>query len=177
MNLQEIRARQALDEIGDQTSSIKVYHREDVKTVIGIKEFKLLFPKFMLKYDNMEKDINFLFIGLITPSRDKFLAPFRKERGTFILNSMNGRNPDTKGKDESYFRMMARAKFVLCPDGDFTWTYRFFESVIFRAIPIIENLSPLYNGYYFFRSGNGYQYDIKKVEMNMLKIMAEMFLG
>ena len=37
-----------------------------------------------------------------------------------------------------YWDMMQRAKYVLCPDGDFVWTYRFFEAVACGAIPIIE---------------------------------------
>lgn len=177
MTIQEIRARQALEEIGDKTSSVEIYHQEDVKTIIGDAEFKLVFPKYLLEYNHGEKDIDFLFIGLITNSREKFIERFRNKEGTVIQNSLRGRDEKIKQWDETYFKMMSRAKFVLCPDGDFTWTYRFFEAIIFGAIPIVKNISPLYEGYHFLRHDSSvFHYNVKETEENLSKIKSEMFL-
>jgi hypothetical protein len=71
---------------------------------------------------------------------------------------------------------MARAQFVLCPNGDFTWTYRFFESIIFRAIPIIEDYTHHYDGYYYYTPNDTPIYDEDMVNSNLEKLKKEMML-
>ena len=39
------------------------------------------------------------------------------------------------------------ADSVLCPNGDFVWTYRFFEAAMCGAIPVVENTCPHYDGF------------------------------
>ena len=34
-----------------------------------------------------------------------------------------------------------------CPNGDFVWSYRFFEATLCGAIPIIEQFCPAYEGF------------------------------
>ncbi|MDX2098792.1 MAG: exostosin family protein [Leptolyngbyaceae cyanobacterium bins.59] len=72
------------------------------------------------------------------------------ELGLCISASQKGRQFPGKIWDDDYYRSLAQAQFVLCPDGDYTWTYRFFESILCGAIPIIENTCSSYDGFEFF---------------------------
>lgn len=65
---------------------------------------------------------------------------------------------------------------LYCPNGAFTWTYRFFESVIFKAIPIIEEYSPNYEGYYYYKKGDDFIYNEDWVNSNLEKLKKEMML-
>lgn len=169
--IQEIRARQAMDEVGIK-GSIEVIHSENPKTLINGKEYTLVFPKFISDIKE-KKVIDTSFIGLITEQRRKFLSDFPS---AVIFNSDNGRKQDTKEMDLSYFRVLAKSKFILCPDGDFTWTYRFFEAILCRALPIVENYCNLYYGYHFYKKGDKYTYRKDWVNENLNKIRKEMML-
>jgi hypothetical protein len=61
--------------------------------------------------------------------------------------SERGRRFPIKAWDEDYFRMLADSAAVLCPNGDFVWSYRFFEACLCGAIPVVEEASPLYEGF------------------------------
>ena len=66
-----------------------------------------------------------------------------------LWSSNRGRAFPVKTWDEEYFKLLAKSKFVLCPSGDFIWTYRFFESILCGAIPIIEKTCKVYDGFIF----------------------------
>jgi hypothetical protein len=74
--------------------------------------------------------------------------------GVKILLSDDGRVFPKKSWNTDYYAALLEAEFVLCPDGDFSkdgvaWTYRFFESILCGAIPVIENSCPAYAGFRF----------------------------
>ncbi len=168
--IQQIRANQVLTE-EKLNLPVKVWHTNDPLTIIGDREFALVFPKFMLDYQN-EKDIDLLFVGLLTKKRMEFLSNFKK---AVIIASNRGRNENTKKKDEDYFTLMSRTKFALCPNGDFIWTYRFFEAIIFKAIPIIQDFHPLYDGYKYYSLGDNLVYNEEWVNENLKRIKQKMF--
>ncbi len=60
-----------------------------------------------------------------------------------------GRQWPEKGWDDGYARALGETAFALCPSGDFIWTYRFFEAAAAGAIPVIEQYSPVYDGFAF----------------------------
>lgn len=169
--IQEIRAKQAMEEIG-MKGEIKIIHSENPKTFINGKEYTLIFPKFILEIKE-EKVIDKIFVGLLTEQRKVFLRNFPD---AIILNSNNGRKQETKEKDLSYFRMLARSRFVICPNGDFVWTYRFFEAILCRCIPIIEEECELYKGYHYYKVGDKYEYREDWIKENLSKIKKEMML-
>lgn len=70
----------------------------------------------------------------------------REDSIVFVTSDRGWCHP-TKAWDASYFRLLASSKFVLCPDGQFVWTYRFFEAAMCGAIPIVQNECALYEGY------------------------------
>ena len=37
---------------------------------------------------------------------------------------------------------------MLCPDGDFTWSYRFVEAIFCGAIPVVERDCELFEGFH-----------------------------
>jgi hypothetical protein len=74
--------------------------------------------------------------------------------GVKILLSDDGRVFPKKSWNTDYYEALLESEFVLCPDGDFSkegvaWTYRFFESILCGAIPVIENSCPAYEGFRF----------------------------
>lgn len=171
--IQEIRAYAAAREAGYTDINIEINHPTPY-TILNGQRYTLLFPKSMLGYQQ-EKTTEMLFMGLITDKRGKFLKRF--ESVATIVDSKRGRNMETKEKDEIYFNEMAKAQFVLCPNGSFVWTYRFFEAAIFRAIPIIEEYCAAYEGYKFFlRDTSDYVYREDWVEHNLAKVKKEMML-
>ncbi|MEL7241276.1 MAG: hypothetical protein AAGM40_02860 [Cyanobacteria bacterium J06573_2] len=70
--------------------------------------------------------------------------------GIVFWSSNRGRVFPVKAWDEEYFRLLANSKFVLCPSGGYIWTYRFFESIMCGAIPIIEEYCAAYEGFRYF---------------------------
>jgi hypothetical protein len=40
--------------------------------------------------------------------------------------------------DTSYFKILARSKFSLCPAGDCPWSMRFYEAIMCKSIPIVK---------------------------------------
>lgn len=67
----------------------------------------------------------------------------------WLWSSRRGRNFPIKSWDEDYFNFLSNSEFVLCPSGDYIWSYRFFESVLCGAIPIIEEYCEAYEGFRF----------------------------
>ena len=67
-----------------------------------------------------------------------------------IWESDRGRIFPVKVWHDEYYREMADSRFVLCPDGDFIWTYRFFEAAMCGAIPVVENTCPHYEGFIYY---------------------------
>jgi len=68
--------------------------------------------------------------------------------GAFLLwSSTRGRVFLVKAWDEEYFRVLLRSRFVLCPNGDYVWSYRFFEAILCGAIPTVEERCDAYDGF------------------------------
>lgn len=143
MLLQEIYAREAMQDAGI-TGDLSIVHAEQPQTIVNGKDYGLLFPKRLFTFGN--KTIEKLFIGLKTPTREALLS---KIDDCTVIYSERGRNEQLKGYDEVYYSMMSSARRIVCPDGDFVWTYRFFEAVACGCIPVVEHLHPMYEGFIF----------------------------
>lgn len=116
------------------------------------KWFKNNFPNFCFKLPTQQRFV----IRLVNKLFRQFNLPtlsstYKTElNGVVFWSSNRGRVFPVKAWDEEYFRLLANSQFVLCPSGDYIWTYRFFESIMCGAIPIIEEYCPAYEGFRFF---------------------------
>jgi hypothetical protein len=41
--------------------------------------------------------------------------------------------------DRKYFQVLANSRFTLCPRGDKPWSMRFFEAILSKSIPVVED--------------------------------------
>ena len=72
----------------------------------------------------------------------------KKNIGDLLLwSSDKGRRFPIKAWDENYFKVLANSHYVLCPSGDYIWSYRFFEAALCGAIPIVEKPCKTYEGF------------------------------
>lgn len=72
----------------------------------------------------------------------------KKEIGELLIwFSRKGRKYPIKAWDEEYYRILANSQFVLCPNGDYVWSYRFFEAILCGAMPIVQDECPVYKGF------------------------------
>jgi hypothetical protein len=46
--------------------------------------------------------------------------------------------------DKSYYQVMKRSKFCLCPAGDLMWSMRFYEALLCKCIPIVDRFEESY---------------------------------
>lgn len=168
--IQEIRLQQALQEKGADLPY--VIDHATPKTIVDGKEYSLVFPRFLIN-TGVPKTKGMLFMGLITDKRMDWLKQFPNAT---IINSLRGRCDSTKVYDKIYFDKMAQAKFALCPNGDFTWTYRFFEAILCGAIPIIQHYCELYEGFHFYFNASNIHYNKTWVKDNLYLLEKTMML-
>ena len=141
---------------GTDAVSIDIDHRAP-SVQIGSVSRPLLFPRALLdlyRRSWSDRRVSFIFTGFPTRDRRVALRGWRRRSGVrdaSITWSRTGRRWPEKSWDQEYINGLGSARFALCPDGDFIWTYRFFEAVACGAIPVIENTTPLYDGFTHFR--------------------------
>lgn len=161
-------------------ANVSISHSEPF-VKIGSEVRPLLFPDSVFKScENKWKenrDIDFLFVGLITQKRELALKSFTNLLKTTAPNaklvvehSTKGRTFPIKSWDSDYYDLLSRAKFVICLNGDFIWTYRFFESILCGAIPIIEDKCDIYNEFNFFKlTSSEFNFDQNITHTNLQK--------
>lgn len=47
-------------------------------------------------------------------------------------------------ENEFYFKTMCESKFILCPAGDAPWSFRFYETLMCKSVPIVETVHHTY---------------------------------
>lgn len=98
---------------------------------IGELERPLIYPKAITDYCKtiwQDRNINISFQGLLTEQRKEILNKIGLE--IEIQESNKGRIFPIKAWDENYYQTLSKSKFVLCLNGDYIWSYRFFESIL-----------------------------------------------
>lgn len=99
----------------------------------------------------------------------KYEVAMGKGERLCLASSTIGRHFPEKSWDDNYFNQMSNTKFVLCPNGDFGWTYRFLEAIMCGAIPIVEGEAEMYYGFHYYKMGDQttkYVYDRELVFEN-----------
>jgi len=160
---------------------------------LGNRTWTLLFPKQMINRckEPKEKKTGFSFTGKKTRQRVEFLQKWLKDNtgkdidftnsdeyyrdNSKIVFSDKGRIFPDKVWDEQYFNDLQETSFVICPNGDFIWTYRFFEAVMCRAIPVVEDTCEHYDGFMFYnKEDRDMTYKPEWVEHN-IELLIERF--
>ena len=77
--------------------------------------------------------------------------------GVRIIASRRGRSYPVKAWDPTYFHLLARSQFAICPSGDFAWTYRVFEAALCGAIPIVEERCDSYGDLFLYSTDDSVQ--------------------
>jgi Exostosin family len=74
--------------------------------------------------------------------------------------------------DEHYYRVMCQSEFTLCPGGDLPWSMRFYEAMMCKSIPVLQNrmhhrsLREALRGYKFYTRSDRLIYKPEWVEHN-----------
>lgn len=148
-------------------SNTKILHTEPL-TAVGKIERPLILPHGAFEYCRQrwtdDRPVRYSFAGLMTNSRKRTLqswssSPETEDNGAdkafVIMSSDRGRKFPEKSWDEEYFALLCNSKFVLCPNGDYVWTYRFFEAAMCGAIPIVEEGCAHYAGFEYRSMSEG----------------------
>jgi Exostosin family len=97
---------------------------------------------------------------------------------TLSENRYTQKNSMTSGyrsveENRWYFETMSAAKFILCPAGDAAWSFRFYETLMCGAIPIVESWHHTYRTleeskirYFYFLNTAEHEYDDDHVDYN-----------
>lgn len=119
---------------------------------IGNETRDLIYPKSV--FDKApafwgKRTTKFLFIGFIPKFRQDALKRWRARAS--IIGTNTGRKSLERFWDPTYYKLTGRAQFVLCPNGGWPWSYRFFEAILCGATPVVQTEVPCYKGFYYHR--------------------------
>lgn len=100
----------------------------------------------------------------------KDVVQYKTSMGKIVfIFSDRGRVFPIKTFDKDYFAALSSSQFALCPNGDFVWSYRFFEAIMCGVIPIVEEICEAYDGFRFKRMDENprdFIYSIEDAEYN-----------
>lgn len=182
-----------------ETVEISINHQLPSTEIRNIFSAPLLFPRFLkdtyythIRYKRNEiyfrglytrrraiefikffltlKDIKALRIMLTNIIKFKYDFKIETDH-VYIFFTKRGRQAKYKYLDEEYYSEMANYKYVFCPPGDFTWTYRFFEAIQVGSIPITKHTIPEYMIFNYLKQKN-HDSTISEEQMIQQNIMA-----
>lgn len=114
---------------------------ENCKNYLDGKEFNLIFPLRLLKLikENCDfnKKINYNFCGKLTDKREWVKEYDQMENA--VAFTQKGRLLEKGFFDLDYYQILCNSHFTLCPEGDYKWSYRFFEAILCDSIPVIKS--------------------------------------
>jgi len=154
---------------------------------VNLKGFNigLKYPRAYLDYIkelNQDKQYDFCFVGHFESfGREESLRPFMN-KNSYIKHSEVGRQKKKYDFDTNYYQIMCNSKFGLVPNHvdkrrpkkwqhPNAWSYRFIETIISNAVPVLFKESPLGNewikGFKFL--WNDSNFDISDKQYNNMK--------
>jgi len=132
----------------------------------------VIFPRQLIGYcqcglfDHYNKTMSYYFSGHSGdqhPEKRTWVQRYSSQPRAQVVFNTAGRNvrKQTGHYDwYGYYAKLRSSEFALCPDGDFTWTYRFLEAIMCGAIPILERkTSPIdvqEEGYHYCLDGEDF---------------------
>lgn len=89
---------------------------------------------------------NSIFINSDCPSTWISLGYFDRTLENICQSPRNFKDNQSKeaqyrkiNENKFYFETMCKSKFILCPEGDAPWSFRFYEVLMCKSIPIVES--------------------------------------
>lgn len=163
----------------ENIDSVQCNH-ENATCSCNNKTYRLIFPyklKNIVDGFGFTKTINYNFIGNPSPKRD-WIKDFRHDN-SFIHFTKEGRAKSKGYYDPDYYRTLCKSKFTLCPEGDFLWTYRFYEAILCKSIPIVKQVFPDYHNFtfYYYYAKHMHVYDSSIYENNYEKLLRRNFIN
>lgn len=169
---QEAMFIEALEEKGVNVRLNKlVIDHETPNCYYDHKKYQVIFPKRYVKSVSeldTHKAYTYYFKGLKTDQR-LWVLSFKKHHKSLIEFTQQGRLINKDHFDTKYYAEMCASKFVLCPQGKFLWTYRFYEAVMCKSIPVISrgSFEPSMEGFKFYYSDeDSHEYNKEWVDHN-----------
>jgi hypothetical protein len=100
-----------------------------------------------------DRAITISLAGTMTDSRRVTLRAITHAFGEDfqVVETDAGRAWPGKAWDDDYYTVLGRSALTACPDGDFVWTYRFFEGALCGSIPVVESFCDHYEGFRYYR--------------------------
>jgi hypothetical protein len=124
------------------TKNSKIYDYCFIGSINSCYEKRIWVIEFAKKYFTS----NSIFINTDNKSNWQLLGDFD------FSNKNLGYNPKIQKDNQSkqvqyrvinenlyYFETMCKSKYVLCPAGDSPWSFRFYETLMCKSIPIVES--------------------------------------
>jgi hypothetical protein len=166
MTLQEFFFRKALAEVGITDGVVEVDHFNGLNFHKRIGTVPIVFPMSIVNrvraIPKLKKE-GYAFSGVINPGREWILKYPNVQSSTY------GRNPETKYTfHEEYYAKLCDARFGIAPTGDCPWSYRFFESIMCWAIPVLsdDEKDIFSEPFFFYRDFETKVYQIEKCQQN-----------
>jgi hypothetical protein len=143
------------------------------------KEYPIIFPRRILNFvKDEDKAIKCSFIGTHTPNRN-WLMEYMNPPEVYIRWTNKGRLIGKDEIDQEYMDILCKSRYAFCPEGDYLWTYRLYESCLCRALPVmrIGNTSLFgINIYSIYENKLDDTELIRRVDENFQKVLNENLL-
>lgn len=102
--------------------------------------------KWVIDFAKKYFTVNSIFINTDNDPKWALLGPFdysNREAGYCPRNMPDHQSKHVQyrivNENKTYFERMCKSKFVLCPAGDAPWSFRFYEVLMCKSIPIVES--------------------------------------
>lgn len=157
--LQEYYFKLALKEVGIHWGVVKINHYEGRSWHKKTGWVPLIFPEKMIKIISeceVNKTCDYFFKGVVSDTRQWIL------KYNNVSSSSYGRDKSKKYTlDIDYYDKLRSARFGLSPTGDCPWSYRFFESIMCYAVPVIgDEESDIYaKDFNYLKDSSFHKYD------------------
>ena len=127
------------------------------RTQIGHVVRPLIYPhQFfdLYRQEWTDRTVNASFTGRGGPTRRETLSRWQRRNGkAAVVWSDVGKKWPGKAWDPPYVATLAATRFALCPVSYFSdnvfWLYRFFDACAAGALPVVDQVFPLYEGFVY----------------------------
>lgn len=104
--------------------------------------------EWVLRFAKSHFSPNSVFVHTNSDETWESLGDFDKshEKKGFVAYLVQTREAQYREVEENefYFKTMCESKFILCPAGDAPWSFRFYETIMCKSIPIVETVHHTY---------------------------------